>query len=180
MRYFKLVFILSIVFSLAAPAMAMRFYPTRAQLEASETLSNAVLAKAIAGIDFDSDAFSRTEIQYCLDNSISLDRMVLYSPLLTLAQINSDVPTAWPNSEKEEGVQFKWYEYTRAFEVTGGYMLQYRGTYFEARHNEDGSINYSGAIISLPTPSNLSAWINMFNGFSTISEYEAVKIVPTE
>ncbi len=168
--YTFLIFLLVAFFTSAS--LAMRIAPTRSQLAASPELIAAVLQKITANTNFDSQSFSHAEIQYCIDNNIAMEGFVLYSPVLTLAQTQGLVPLAWPGSTKiidDVEIRLKWSEYTRMYEVTGGYVLQYRGTYFDTNNN-----------ISLPTNSEVRAWIGQGGGFLTQLEVDAIRVVAAE
>lgn len=140
--------------------------PTRAQIAASETLRDALLAKAIQQFTFEAEALTHTEVQYCLTNNIAIDDAELYSPVLTLAQIEELVPLTWPQSEiAEERVM--WKDYTKTLEVTGGYVLQYRGSYWSGVVTQN---------INRPTAAQLVTWVNRFSGFLTKAEVDAILI----
>lgn len=163
----------------------MYIEPTRAQIETNSLLRDAMLAEIVATIKFSAETFNHVAIKYLLDNDVKITGAVLYSPVLSAQQINQDVPVSWPNSEKEEGVQRKWHEYTRVYEVTGGYVLQYRGDTFQPRYDENGDRKTGGAIISKPTFTQLKSWVNQFSGvsddgFLTQSEFDAIKIIAAE
>lgn len=149
----------------------MKLTITPSQLQAQPGLIEILLAKLITKVNFGPDDLSRTQIQYCLNNNINLDKAVLFSPVMTAAQINADVPASWPRStvknELDEDVLLTYSQYLRPTEVTGGWVLQYADGPMDAHQN-----------ISLPMNTYLRAQITKFGGFLTKAEVDAIKIVP--
>lgn len=139
--------------------MKLKISPT--QLRAQPAILDILFAKMVERVQWKPSDLNREQIQYCLDNDITLDAMELYSPVMTDAQINANVPLFWP-----DGDNLTFAEYLRPTEVISGTVLQFVGAPMDANRN-----------IRLPSFSQLKTQITMAGGFLTREEVDAIRIV---
>jgi hypothetical protein len=148
----------------------MRLDITAAQLNANPAVQSILFSKLLAQTEWSTEDLTHSQLQYCLDNSIGLDRAVLFSPVLTEAQVSAYVPLTWPQSsstdEDEVVTRVAFKDYMRPILVTGGIVLQFVGSKMDSNRN-----------ITLPTDGQLRAQVALAGGFLTGSEVEAIRIV---
>ena len=150
----------------------MRLNLTAQDLISATGLTEKAVAKLFSSVDFEPSDFSHAEIQYCLDNDIEFTSANLYSPVVTMAQMEAlEVPAAWPGSEKfdEEGEslgQKNFEEYGQYHAVDGGYCIKFAGGPKDENNN-----------IRQPTFQQVKVWVNKTNGFKTEAEFQAIRVV---
>jgi hypothetical protein len=145
---------------------------TPAQLRSQPEIIDVLFSKLMKKTEWKTSELTRSQIQFCFDNDITMDRAELYSPVLTDVQINADVPLSWPDSQvlDVDGLPIKgrtFAEYLRPTEVIGGTVLQFVGRKMDVNRN-----------ITLPSWPQLKAQVEIAGGFMMKSEVDAIRIEP--
>ena len=147
----------------------MKILPKRGQLAQNPNIAYAFIEKMAHKFDFGDGELSHAEIQACLDVGVRIDYLRAYSPVLTKAQTEAEVPANWPGAyaTDKDGNPYrkKYHEYTKRHEVEGGYVLRFTG----ADMNENRRVTN-------PTWEEFKVWVSRVGGFMTEQEFRAIRV----
>ena len=185
----------------------MKPTPTAQHFTDNPSFVSAYLAKLGKKFSYiwEPEDWGRAAMQAVLDEDIDATDIRAYSPVMTEAQVNSNVPAGWPDNMitpmtaaevpatyDDDGNELtpyvppvygderrkKFSEYTYAYEVTGGWVVRFTARAVGVWFDPATAEMKQGqphSVKNLNT-NQFSVWVGIAGGFQTEAEVAAIRI----